>query len=59
MLYLVEELVMLMIPIIALSAHLTITLLPAAVEDVLKALGHYAVVRWCHHLRGSMGGILI
>ena len=58
-LFLVEELVLLMIPIQDRSAPLVVTLLPAAAVEVLKALGHYPVVRWCHHLRGPVGGILI
>ena len=59
MLLFVKDLLMLIIPLIDRSAQLTVTLLPPASEEVLKALGHYPVVRWCHHLRGPVGGILI
>jgi len=59
MLFLFKGYVILPIPINDLSADLTVDLLLAAVKEVLKALGHYPVVRWCHHLRRLVCSILI
>jgi hypothetical protein len=50
---------MLLIHIFGLSPPLIVTLLLVAAKEILEALSHYPVVRWCQHLWRLVGSILI